>query len=58
MKCPTCNAWVLAIETRQRPDQSVRRRYQCANEHRFSTVERVEVLSKQWRAPAQTNDIA
>lgn len=52
MKCPTCQTWAVALETRQRPDQSTRRRYQCANEHRFSTVERVEVLSRQWRQPA------
>ena len=53
MKCPTCEKWVLVLETRSRPDDSTRRRYECANGHKFSTVERVEELSKQWRAPVK-----
>jgi len=57
MKCPTCTTWASVLETRNRVDQSTRRRYECANGHKFSTVERVEVLSKQWRPPVR-NDIA
>jgi len=44
MKCPTCNAWAIVKETRPRPDGSTRRRYECANLHRWSTVERVQEL--------------
>ena len=46
MKCPTCNAWVEVIETRQRKGYTYRR-YTCANKHRFSTRESpVAVTSK------------
>lgn len=42
VKCPVCEKWVSVLETRQRPNNEVYRRYECANEHRFSTKERVE----------------
>ena len=41
MKCPVCNTWVLVKETRARPDNITYRRYECANEHRFITLEQV-----------------
>lgn len=41
MKCPTCKAWTAVKETRQKPDGTAYRRYECANLHRFSTSERV-----------------
>lgn len=41
MKCPVCNTWVLVKETRSRPDNAAYRRYECANEHRFTTLEQV-----------------
>lgn len=34
MKCPHCGAWSNVLETR-----TTRRRRECANGHRFSTVE-------------------
>lgn len=40
MKCPTCNAWTEVLYT-QPSDGSRRRRYRCANLHRFWTEERV-----------------
>lgn len=40
MKCPTCSAWTSVLETRQKSDGSVYRRYECANLHRFTTNER------------------
>lgn len=45
MKCPQCQAWteLKVRETRTRQDGSKRRTYVCGNEHRFTTVERVEV---------------
>ena len=39
MKCPHCAAWVDTLETRTRADGIVRRRYECANGHRFTTLE-------------------
>ena len=42
MKCPECDTWTIVKDTRLRSDGSRLRRYECANEHRFSTVERVE----------------
>lgn len=45
MKCPECKAWALVLQTRTRKtDGAVTRRYECANLHRFSTLERVVVL--------------
>lgn len=34
MKCPTCGAWSAVLETRD-----TRRRRECANGHRFPTLE-------------------
>ena len=42
MKCPICGAWTSVLETRTRKTTGVvARRYECANEHRFTTNERV-----------------
>lgn len=41
MKCPTCGTWTLVKETRKTPTNEKRRRYECANEHRFSTLEKI-----------------
>lgn len=42
MKCPRCGAWALIKETRAREDNTMRRRYECANLHRFTTIETVK----------------
>ena len=42
LKCPQCGAWTMVLETRTRNDNTRRRAVECANLHRFSTVERVE----------------
>ena len=39
MICPTCNAWTRTLETREKPGHQTYRRYECANLHRFSTME-------------------
>jgi transposase-like protein len=39
MKCPQCKAWAIVLETRSKPNNETYRRYQCANEHKFSTKE-------------------
>lgn len=41
MKCPTCGTWTLVKETRKTPWNEKKRRYECANEHRFSTLETI-----------------
>lgn len=42
MKCPTCGAWTIVLETRAKGDGKYRR-YECGNLHRFLTMERVEI---------------
>jgi transcriptional regulator NrdR family protein len=44
MRCPICQTWTEVTETRIRQDGTRRRRYVCANMHKFATVERVEVV--------------
>jgi transcriptional regulator NrdR family protein len=39
MKCPRCGAWTEVLETRTRKDGTKHRRYECGNEHRFTTIE-------------------
>jgi len=41
MRCPVCNTWVMVKETRSRPNNATYRRYECANTHRFVTMEQV-----------------
>jgi len=41
MKCPVCGTYTEVLETRKRSDNVTRRRYLCANMHRFTTLERV-----------------
>ena len=41
MKCPECGTWTEVLESVLRRDGSRRRRYQCANMHRFNTEERI-----------------
>lgn len=39
MKCPRCGAWTEVAETRALDPLTTRRRRQCGNGHRFSTLE-------------------
>ena len=42
MKCPACGAWAVVKETRPNKESNTRRRrYECANEHRFTTIEQI-----------------
>lgn len=41
MKCPRCGVWVRVLETRMDAEGAKRRRYECANLHRFSTKETI-----------------
>lgn len=49
MKCPECNKYTAVLETRANPD-GMRRRYECANLHRFTTQ---EALVPQGKTQAQ-----
>ena len=40
INCPECGAWANVLQTRDNKAKTqTRRRYECANLHRFSTVE-------------------
>jgi transcriptional regulator NrdR family protein len=52
MKCPECATWASVKETRNTPEGK-RRRYECANMHRFTTRETV-IFSRRWQP--QTNE--
>jgi hypothetical protein len=39
MKCPVCGTFTEVIDSRMRSDGTRRRRYLCANMHRFTTLE-------------------
>jgi len=41
MKCPTCGAWTIIKRNKESPIFGYTRRRECANEHRFTTQERV-----------------
>jgi transcriptional regulator NrdR family protein len=45
MKCPECGTWTIVKETRISTGNTRRRRLECANMHRFSTMETI-IVSK------------
>jgi transcriptional regulator NrdR family protein len=55
MKCPTCGAWVFVKDTRTLENNTKRRRIECANMHRFFTLETIIVpkaqVHKKQKAP-------
>lgn len=47
MDCPECGAWAIVKETRaNKTKNTTRRRYECANEHRFTTEEKLKPSSR------------
>lgn len=46
VKCPICDQWVSTLETRNRKNGDVYRRYRCANEHRFTTKEKIQKIER------------
>lgn len=52
MKCPVCNAWTIVVESRRNQDNTRRRRYECANLHKFKTIEQIEKI-----IPAKKNAV-
>ena len=49
MRCPDCEKWTSVLETRTSAPLTVRRRYECANGHRFTTHETVVPTKKKPR---------
>jgi len=47
MKCPECDTWTIVKETRTSTGNSRRRRLECANGHRFTTLETIIVSKTQ-----------
>jgi transcriptional regulator NrdR family protein len=45
MRCPECGTWTIVKETRISTGNTRRRRLECANMHRFSTMETI-IVSK------------
>jgi len=41
MRCPECGTWTIVKETRISTGNTRRRRLECANMHRFSTMETI-----------------
>ena len=53
MTCPTCNSQTRVIDSRAGNPGQTRRRHECKNRHRFSTIEMV-VQSVDARVCAET----
>jgi len=58
MKCPECGAWTVVKETRADQNNSRRRRIECANLHRFTTLETVIVEKTRVRQKQKTAEIS
>jgi transcriptional regulator NrdR family protein len=58
MKCPECGAWTLVKETRADENNSRRRRIECANMHRFTTLETVIAKKTRVRQKQKTAEIS
>ena len=41
MKCPECNEKAKPLETRTRQSGVIRRRYECPQHHKFTTLEAI-----------------
>ena len=58
MKCPECGAWTVVKETRADENNSRRRRIECANMHRFTTLETVIVEKTRVRQKQKAAEIS
>jgi transcriptional regulator NrdR family protein len=58
MKCPECGAWTVVKETRADENNSRRRRIECANMHRFTTLETVIDTKTRIRQKQKTAEIS
>lgn len=46
MNCPHCDRWTTVLYTRPGPEGR-KRRYRCANNHRFWTMETIVVSARE-----------
>jgi len=58
MKCPECGAWTVVKETRADENNSRRRRIECANMHRFTTLETVIATKTRVRQKQKAAEIS
>lgn len=59
MNCPTCSAYSRVLHTRDGDTVAIKRRRECANGHRFTTVEAVpRAFCKRDMAQAQATSKA
>jgi transcriptional regulator NrdR family protein len=58
MKCPECGAWTVVKETRADENNSRRRRIECANLHRFTTLETVIATKTRIRQKQKAAEIS
>lgn len=57
MNCPECGAWSNVLDTRNGPNETVKRRRECANGHRFFTLEVLPAAIHQDSAKASARAI-
>lgn len=55
MMCPTCNTWTTVDQTKN-TGSFVERRRRCANNHTFTTEERVVPAKKRGRPVKEAKD--
>lgn len=56
MKCPECGTWTIVKETRISTGNTRRRRLECANMHRFSTMETIVEKKTRIRQKQKTSE--
>ena len=58
MKCIVCGAWTVVKDSRVDQNNNRRRRIECANLHRFTTLETVIATKTQLRQKQKTAEIS
>jgi len=58
MKCIVCGAWTVVKDSRVDQNNNRRRRIECANLHRFTTLETVIVEKTRVRQKQKTAEIS
>jgi transcriptional regulator NrdR family protein len=58
MKCPECGAWTVVKDSRVDQNNNRRRRIECANLHRFTTLETVIAEKTRVRQKQKTAEIS
>jgi len=58
IKCPECGTWTIVKETQLEAGNARRRRIECANMHRFTTLETVIATKTRIRQKQKTAEIS